>query len=217
MSLPKLGVGVIAVALAAAGCGPGQQEKTKAAAPLAPAPAAPVSAAAPALSGDAGGKITARAELARVLAQAHKWQADAQLFSAFTSYAEGAATAFWLYDFQSPATRTCLRLRVMASGALETTEASHDCRVREPVPTEFVDSPAALASAVSAGMKTGESIEFNLRFLKDKALSAPRSCWVLSSDFDEEEGVTRAWCVDPATGAFVVRLSGYGGPVFKPN
>jgi hypothetical protein len=151
------------------------------------------------------------------MTEAGKWQTDAELFGVFTSFAEGPATAFWLYDFQSRAGKSCMRLRAFANGKVDTAESSQDCRIRKPVPREFVDSPAAVASAVAAGMKKGESVEMSLRFLKDKALAAPRSCWVISSDSDPDAdvGVTRAWCVDPATGAFVVRLSGYGGPVFE--
>jgi hypothetical protein len=205
---------IVAVAALAAGCGPsdqstGAKKETPATPPAAAAPDTP------APSQPASDKITARAQLSRVLAEAAKWQADAELFGVFTSFAEGPATAFWLYDFQSRATKTCMRLRAFANGKLDTAEASQDCRIRKPVPREFVDSPKAMASSVAAGMKTGESVEFSLRFLKDQALAAPRACWVISSDSDSESGVTRAWCVDPATGAFVTRLSGYGGPVFE--
>lgn len=203
---------MVAVAALAAGCGPSDQSAgAKKETPAAP----PASITTPTPSEPANDKITARAELSRVLAEAGKWQGDAELFGVFTSFADGPATAFWLYDFQSRAAKTCTRLRVFANGRLDTAEAAHDCRIRTGVAPEFVDSPAALAGAVAAGMKTGESVEFSLRFLQDKALAAPRACWVISSDFDAEGGLTRAWCVDPATGAFVVRLSGNGGPVFE--
>ena len=203
---------IVAVAALAAGCGPSDQSSgTKKETPAAP----PASTNTTALLEPANDKITARAELSRVLAEAGKWQGDAELFGVFTSFAEGPATAFWLYDFQSRTAKTCTRLRAFANGRLDTAEASHECRIRKPIAREFVDSPAALASAVAAGMKTGESVEFSLRFLQDKALPAPRACWVISSDLDADGGVTRAWCVDPATGTFVARLSGYGGPVFE--
>lgn len=159
--------------------------------------------------------ITARARLADVLAQGRRWQPDAELHGVSTAFAEGPASEFWLYDLQSRSSGTCTRLRAMADGRIAVSEPSQPCRIRKPVADDFVDSTAAIASAVEAGMKQGESTEFSLRSLKDQALASPRACWVVSSDFDAAEGVTRGWCVDPATGGFVVRLSGYGGPVFE--
>ena len=57
-----------------------------------------------------------------------------------------------------------------------------------------------------------ESVQFGLRYQRDQSLPEPRSCWVLWSDLDgdEEKGIIRGWCIDPATGTFVTRLSGYG-------
>ena len=146
---------VITGVLFAAGCGPSDQSAgAKKQTPGAPPPAAV--AVTPTPSDQANDKITAGAALSRVLAEALKWQADAELFSAFSSSEEGSTAEFWLYDFQSRAAKTCTRLIVFANGQLKTTEASHECRIRKPVPREFVDSPAAIASAVAAGMKTGE-------------------------------------------------------------
>ena len=198
--------------LFAAGCGKKERPSTTTESAVASSAPGASTSTAPATAED---KITARSHLDRVMAEAAKWRADAEPVGVFTSYADGPAAAFWLYDFQSPSTKLCTRLRVFAAGRLDTAEPEHECRIQKPVTKDFVDSPAAMSAAVNAGLKKGESVEFHLRFLKDKALATPRICWVVSSDFDSEEGVTRAWCVDPGTGAFVTRLSGYGGPVFE--
>lgn len=207
---------VTSLALGISACGKSEEtkdtKKPEAAQATSPAPKstpAVVTAAQPADG------ITARAAFSRALAEGLKWRADAEAFNVFTSSENGATAEFWLFDFQSRSIKTCTRFIAFASGELKTTEASHDCRIRKAVEREFVDSPAAIASAVAAGMKTGQSVEINLRFLQDNALAAARACWVISSDSDSGSGVTRAWCVNPATGVFVTRLSGYGGPVFE--
>jgi len=207
---------IACLALGISSCGKSEESKdakkpetAQTAAPAAENAPAAVTAAQPADG------ITARTAFSRALTEGLKWQADAEPFNMFTSSEKGATAEFWLFDFQSRSTKTCTRFIAFAGGELKTTEASHDCRIRKAVAHEFVDSPAAIASAVAAGMKTGQSVEINLRFLQDKALPKPRACWVISSDSDSESGVIRAWCVDPTTGAFVTRLSGYGGPVFE--
>jgi hypothetical protein len=207
---------IASLALGISSCGKGEETKDSKK-PEAAQPASPVAENAPTVvtTAQPADGITARAAFSRALTEGLKWQADAEPFNMFTSSEKGATAEFWLFDFQSRSTKTCTRFIAFASGGFKTTEASHDCRIRKAVAREFVDSPVAIASAVAAGMKTGQSVEINLRFLQDKALAAPRACWVISSDSDSDSGVTRAWCVDPATGAFVVRLSGYGGPVFE--
>jgi hypothetical protein len=207
---------VMSLALGISACGKSEEAKDakKPEAAAAKPPAADTAPKAGAAAEPAGG-ITARAKFDQVMTEAGKWQTDAELFSTFSSLEETGAVDFWLYDFQSRATKTCTRLIVFANGQLKTTEASHDCRIRKPVTHEFVDSPTALKSAVAAGLKIGTSVEMSLRFLKDNALSTPRACWVIWSEFDSGDAVIRSWCVDPATGAFVTRLSGYGGPVFE--
>lgn len=160
--------------------------------------------------------ITARARLDAVLVEAAKWQPDAQLFNVFTSFAEHPEAAFWLYDLQSPSKKSCMRLRAFASGRLDTAEETHECRLRKPVAKDFIDSPAAFKSAVAAGMKPSDNMEFSLYQLSDKALTAPRACWVVWASGDSAEGdLKRGWCVDPQSGTFVARLSGYGAPEFE--
>lgn len=174
--------------------------------PAAPSPAEP---AAP--PPDTEG-ITARALLDQVMAEARKWQPDAELAGVSTSLAESPRHAFWFYDLQSRATGTCTRIRALAKGSVENVGAGDECILMQPVSATFVDSPVVWDAARAAGFEPGDSAQFGLRVQRDEALPAPRECWVLWSDADEAEagGGIRGWCVDPATGAFVVRLSGKG-------
>ncbi len=55
------------------------------------------------------GKLTARAMLEPAIAEARKWEPDAELVGVTTSLADGPAHDFWFYDFQSPARSTCTR------------------------------------------------------------------------------------------------------------
>lgn len=148
------------------------------------------------------------------IAEARKWESDAELVVVTTSLADGPAHDFWFYDFQSPAQSTCTRIRALAGGSVANAGTGDGCRLTTPVSTGFVDSPVAYEAAVAAGFRKGESVQFGLSVKNDQALPAPRECWVVWSDADgdEEKGITRGWCVDPATGAFVTRLSGYLGP-----
>jgi hypothetical protein len=195
-----------ATALAVAACG-GESPQSPEGAP-APVATQPAPAAAPA--GEEG--ITARAMLDAALAEARKWQADAELVTVTTSLAEGPRHGFWFYDVQSRAKGACTRIRALASGSVANMGTGEECVLMKPVSAEFVDSPAAWESARAAGFQPGDSAQFGLRFQRDEALPAPRECWVLWSDLDGDEaaGVIRGWCVDPATGQFVVRLSGKG-------
>jgi hypothetical protein len=158
------------------------------------------------------GGITARALLAEAVVEASKWQADAQLAGVSTSMAEGPIHDFWFYDFQSPSTGTCTRIRALANKRVENVGSGDGCVLMKPVSADFIDSPAAFDSALAAGFEPGDSVQFGLRFQRDQALPEPRQCWVLwaDADGDEEKGIIRGWCVDPADGAFVTRLSGYG-------
>lgn len=156
--------------------------------------------------------ITARSLLNQALAEAGKWQPDAQLASVTTSLADGPAHSFWFYDVQSPSKGTCTRIRAMANGSVQNVGSGDECVLMKPVSTGFVDSPAAYEAALTAGFQKGDSVQFGLRFQRDQALPTPRECWVVWSDADgdEEKGLTRGWCIDPAAGTFVTRLSGYG-------
>jgi hypothetical protein len=198
---------VIIISFLAAACGGGAppQEST------APMPAdAPAEAAAAPEPADEG--IAARAMLDQALAEAKKWQSDAELTVVTTSLAEGPRHGFWFYDVQSPSTGTCTRIRVLANGRVENVGTGEDCVLMKPVSAGFIDSPVAWDAALAAGFVPGDSAQFGLRFQRDEALPAPRECWVLWSDADGDEsaGVIRGWCVDPATGQFVTRLSGKG-------
>ncbi len=156
--------------------------------------------------------ITARLMLNQALAEAKKWQADAQLVSVSTSLADGPTHLFWFYDFQSPSRETCTRIRALSNGEVKDVGPGDPCLLMKPVSSGFVDSPAAYEAALAAGFRKGDSVEFGLRFQRDQALPVPRECWVIWSDpdGDEDKGIIRGWCVDLATGAFVTRLSGYG-------
>jgi hypothetical protein len=158
------------------------------------------------------GMIAARSLLDLSLAEAQRWQADAQLVGVTTGLADGPANNFWFYDVQSPSKGTCTRIRAMANGSVENVGTGDECVLMKPVSTGFVDSPAAYEAALAAGFRKGDSVQFGLRFQRDQALQAPRECWVVWSDADGDEtkGIIRGWCIDPATGAFVTRLSGYG-------
>lgn len=214
MTASRTWTAAFAAALLAAACGgeapaPGPATgEAPAAQPAAPAPAEGEPAA------DAG--ITARTHLDQALAEAAKWQADAQLVLVTTSLAEGPRHAFWFYDVQSPAAGTCTRIRVLANGPkIDNVGSGEACVLMKPVSTAFVDSPAAFDAARAAGFQPGDSVQFGLRFQRDDALPEPRECWVLWSDLDgdEAQGITRGWCVDPSNGQFVTRLSGHGGTV----
>ncbi len=199
---------LVAIGGVLAGCGGGE------APPPAAAPAsAPTPAAAPAVETEAPDDgITARALFDQAMAEAAKWAADAELVLVTTSLAEGPVHDFWFYDVQSPSQGTCTRIRALANGQVANVGSGDGCVLMKPVPRDFVDSPVAFDAAVAAGFQRGETVQFGLRYQRDQALPEPRPCWVLWSDADgdEEKGIIRGWCVDPATGAFVTRLSGYG-------
>lgn len=198
------------VAAALGACGDGG--KPPPAADVAPDTAAPVAPApAPAAEGSADG-ITARAMLDEALAEAQKWAPDAELAGVATSLADGPRHAFWFYDVQSRARGACTRIRALASGRVENVGTGEECVLMKPVATGFVDSPQAWDAARAAGFDPGDSAQFGLRFQRDEALPQARECWVLWSDADGDEatGLTRGWCVDPASGQFVARLSGKG-------
>jgi len=197
---------LVTIALLASSCGGDNKP---------PEPAAGSASSAepmPAPNAAASDGITARTLLDQAMAEARKWQADAELAGVSTSLAEGPSHAFWFYDVESPSQGTCTRIRALANGRIENVGTGEKCILMRPVSTGFVDSPAAYEAARAAGFESGDSVQFGLRFQQDQALPTPRECWVLWSDndSDEEQGVTRGWCVDPATGAFVVRLSGFG-------
>ncbi len=202
---------IIGAGLILAACGENKPTANAASSEPPAAPAAPA-AAPPATPVQEDGLITARARLDQAMAAAKEWQVDAQLAVVTTSLAEGPSASFWFYDVQSPSSGMCTRIRAMANGSVENVGGGEGCALVKPVSIGFVDSPVAYEAATGAGFKKGESVQFGLRFQRDKALPAPRECWVVWSDADgdEESGVTRGWCVDPATGAFVTRLSGYG-------
>ena len=197
---------VLATALAVAACGGGETSPPPQGAANAPAPIE----AAPAPASEEG--ITARAMLDDALAEARKWQPDAELVTVTTSLAEGPRHGFWFYDVQSRTQGTCTRVRALANGGVANVGAGEQCVLMKPVSLEFVDSPAAWEAARAAGFDPGDSAQFGLRFQRDEALQAPRECWVLWSDADGDgaSGAIRGWCVDPATGQFVARLSGKG-------
>ncbi|MCL4720458.1 MAG: hypothetical protein KJ041_00590 [Gammaproteobacteria bacterium] len=199
---------LVGMALTAGGCGGPPPPQAPATAP--PDPGASAAAdTAPAPAADAG--ITARTLLDAAIAAARQWQADAELAGVSTSLADGPSHAFWFYDFQSPSTGSCTRIRALASGRTDNVGPGESCILMKPVPAAFVDSPVAWDAARAAGFTPGESVQFGLRFQRDEALGEPRACWVLWSDDDgDDAGLIRGWCVDPATGSFVARLSGTG-------
>lgn len=195
------------------GCGgePDGADAEVAAAATAEAP----SGTSPLEAADTG--ITARTHFGETIAAARGWQADAQLFGVHTSFAESGYNAFWFYDVQSPATGQCTRFRVLGAGQIERVEEPFDCVLSAPAPERFIDSPEALAAALAAGFRHDDDITLHLQVMRDdEALPEPRACWVVYStayDADPEQGVARrGWCVDPGTGGFVTRLSGYGRP-----
>jgi len=208
----KTPLAIIAVGLILSACGEGKAPQetgpAESPSPLEAAAAAPE----PASAGQVDGLITARSLLDPALTVAQKWQADAQLIGVTTSLADGPSHSFWFYDMQSPSTGTCTRIRAMADGSIENVGTGDECVLMKPVSVGFVDSPAAYEAALAAGFQKGDSVQFGLRFQRDQALPASRECWVVwsDSDGDEEKGIIRGWCIDPATGAFVTRLSGYG-------
>ncbi|MCC7461323.1 MAG: hypothetical protein IT480_02545 [Gammaproteobacteria bacterium] len=176
------------------------------------APTAPTTVVAPAETSPPEDGITARALFDQAMAEAARWQADAELAGVSTSLAEGPTHAFWFYDVQSPSKQTCTRIRALANGQVANVGSGESCRLMKAVPRDFVDSPVAFKAAVTAGFQPGESLQFGLRYQRDQALPAPRPCWVLWSnlDGDEDQGTIRGWCIDPLNGSFVTRLSGYG-------
>ncbi len=209
MSREKVLLILLAAGGLLAGCGGSETPPppASAAGDAVPAAAAPATEPEPPADG-----ITARAMLDQAMVEAVKWQADAELAGVTTSMAEGPVHGFWFYDVQSPSKETCTRIRALANGQVANVGTGDSCVLMKPVPRDFVDSPAAFEAAVAAGFQPGESVQFGLRYQRDQALPEPRPCWVLWSDLDgdEEKGIIRGWCVDPANGTFVTRLSGYG-------
>ncbi|GMW08093.1 MAG: hypothetical protein QY320_00005 [Gammaproteobacteria bacterium] len=193
-------------------CGGGEAPPSAAdATPPAPAPVEPTPAA------DAAGSdgITARAMLEQAMAEATRWEPDAELVIVTTSLAESPRPAFWFYDVQSRAKGRCTRIRALANGAVANVGTGEECVLMKPVSEGFVDSPVAWDAARAAGFEPGDTAQFGLRFQQDEALPEPRECWVLWSDVDGDEaaGLIRGWCVDPSSGQFVARLSGKGRTV----
>lgn len=156
--------------------------------------------------------ITARARLDDALAAARNWRPDVELIGVSAGLAEGPTSTYWAYDVQSPSQGTCNRILAFADGRVQDSGNEAECALMKPVSTGFVDSPAAWNAARAAGFEPGDAVQFSLRFQRDQALPESRECWVVWSDADgdEERGIVRGWCVDPANGAFVTRLSGYG-------
>lgn len=204
---------IVGIGLVMSACGDSKPTQDTAAV-SAPAGQGEAPAAGPdtATPGQENALITARSMIDEALAKAQQWQADAELIGVTTSLADGPAHNFWFYDVQSPSQETCTRIRAMANGSVENVGGGEGCVLMKPVSNEFVDSPVAYEAALAAGFQKGDSVQFGLRYQRDQALPAPRECWVVWSDADgdEEKGVTRGWCIDPATGVFVTRLSGYG-------
>lgn len=203
----------LSISALATACGSGNespQEQTTVEPAVSASGTAPATAPSPATEQTSG--ITARAMLEAALAEAKKWQPDAELIVVTTSLAEGPTHDFWFYDVQSRASGSCTRIRAMANGRVENVGAGDSCVLMKPVSAQFVDSPVAWDTARAAGFTPGDSVQFALQFQRDQALPAARECWVLWSDNDADEatGLTRGWCVDPANGQFVTRLSGKG-------
>lgn len=211
MNTPKILLLLGLTVFLAAGCG-GKSNGSQAPAAAASSTSTSSDSTAPAPAAVDDDGITARALLEPVMVAARQWQPDAELVLVTTSMAEGPKHAFWFYDVQSRSKGVCTRIRALANGTVENVGTGDACVLMKPVSGGFVDSPVAWEAARAAGFDPGDSAQFGLRFQRDEALSAPRECWVLWSDADDDEaqGVTRGWCVDPVTGQFVVRLSGKG-------
>lgn len=162
--------------------------------------------------------ISARALLEQALAEARAWQPDAELVAVSTSFATGPRHTFWFYDVQSPSRKSCTRIRALENGTIENVGTGGACVLMKPLSGEFIDSPEAWRAARAAGLIPGGSMQFALRYQRDAALPAPQACWLLWSDADRDAatGVTRSWCVDPASGQFVARLSGKGRSAAAP-
>lgn len=154
--------------------------------------------------------ISARALLEQALTEARAWQPDAELVAVSTSFAAGPRHTFWFYDVQSPSQGRCTRIRALENGTIENVGTGGACVLMQPLSGEFIDSPEAWRTARAAGLIPGGPMQFALRYQRDAALPAPQACWLLSSDADRDAatGATRSWCVDPASGQFVARLSG---------
>jgi hypothetical protein len=65
--------------------------------------------------------------LAAALAEARKWQPDAELVTVTTSLAEGPRHGFWFYDVQSRAQGTCTRIRALANGSVANVGTGEGC------------------------------------------------------------------------------------------
>ncbi len=165
----------------------------------------------PARAADA---ITASAGLKTATAAANRWKPDAVLTGVGSSEVKPDGTStHWTYSFQSRSTRTCYRVVVLAAGNTVPTDLG-ECTLGRPVPATFVDSPAALGAARSAGFRGGETINLTLSHTYDRNLTPSRPCWDVASpetDFDTAKAVMRGWCVDPQSGKFVTRTAGEGG------
>jgi hypothetical protein len=154
--------------------------------------------------------ITARDGLEQAQQAVKAWQSDATFSGASTTVLKQDGTAtVWTYNFISPTTVTCARI-ILVAGSPARVQDLGSCTPAKPVATTFVDSPAMLKAAVAAGFKPAEESNAQLAFKQDAA-TGNRECWVVYTiaDFDKQNAWMRGWCVDPATGEFVVRLSGH--------
>lgn len=153
---------------------------------------------------------TVRAWLPKALQAARAWHADAELTSASTTVLTQDGTAnVWQYSFLSPGTSTCERIIIVGGGEPRAQDLG-TCNPPKVIATDFIDSPDALKSALTAGFEPDyDSTDAYVTHMNDQA-APDRECWVLGSgnDIDRTTFVKHAWCVDPKTGKFVARLSG---------
>jgi len=119
---------------------------------------------------------TAKVRLAAAVAEARKWQPDAFLVYVGTDTANPDGTAYsWMFSFGSPKTKD--QVSVIVDDGGEVSRLPSFSANTKPL-GEFIDSDAAMAAAVKAGMKT------RTYGMKMSLKVADRAEWFMSdSDF----------------------------------
>lgn len=167
----------------------------------------------------AASAATALARLADAKAAAARWQKDAALVSvtALQAADDGTAprsAAGWVYTFHS---RSAKRWAGFHAGPGGMERVDLPAGLTEPVPGSFVDSDRVLAEIRKHGFRKQGDTLLVLMFLRDPGLKpGVYWCGASAADASPERGM-RGFCVDPATGRFVGRMTGQPAARAEPR
>jgi len=157
---------------------------------------------------------TARAELAKAIARAKSWKADAQLVSIVGQSVDAAGRADnnsrdefggWQYVFHSPSAKAGTGIGLYAGGLTAMPDfvgASFDIQVtargQQPLPATFLDSDKAAAAAIAAGLDTKKGpMQMFVESLKGLPEDSLR--WNLTTGGD-------TYVVSATSGKFLLRI-----------